>query len=418
MKSLANAGVFLALLLCACTNDPGKPRFENPLDPRSPNGGDPFDLVVEVADVGGLRLTWDDISTHYPDLTGYRIYASTSASVDASDFRSSTGIGDGILIEYFDVGYTRDAVNFYKVVAERGSEISSLAAVTAVQVYAPPSAWLSNGLFQSPTPQVKLRLLPLVSGGDVFELSRSPDFAAPLSYADNSAEIDFDLGTTSANGDTIRLYSRVRYGGGATTSPVGLDRIRAQLDVELNALNSGALTDTVVAVSVGPLAGVERMRLATSQAGLAGQPWTVPDSPGVTVVFVHLDVTQDKHQVWGEFESSFGFVERESTEEMAAADSVSMASFSLEQGRLTVQTRNIQITSILAPGAGYMRFSEEIDFAGVAWGSFASQDSFVLSPGLGLKRVYGQFRNPFVPEDIESYVDTIELLGVTAARAH
>jgi hypothetical protein len=400
------------LLLAACTNDPGRPRFENPLDPRGPGSGDPFRLAVAVADVGGLLLSWDDISARYPDLTGYRIYAGTNPSVDESDFRSSTGIGDGTVIEYLDVGYTRDAINYYKVVAERGSEISSLATLNAAQVYAPPTAWLSNGRFESATPQVKLRLLPVVSDGDVFELSRTSDFAAPLAFTDTAGEIDFDLGTVAANGDSIRLYSRIRYAGGAATSPVGVDRIAARLEVELTPLVFGALTDTIVAVSVGPLVGVERMRIANSQAALAAQPWQVPETPDLTVLLVHLDASLLAHRIWGQFESSFGFLEEIASGELTAVDQVDPASFSLEAGRLTVQTRNIQITDILAPGAGYMRFSEDINFTAVPWQSFAPQDSFMLSPGTGVKQVYGQFRNPFGPEDVESFVDSIELLGL------
>ena len=94
-------------------------------------------------------------------------------------------------------------------------------------------------------------------------------------------------------------------------------------------------------------------------------------------------------------ESDFGFA-RQRALVLSPVLEVQSATMEIEGGEEFTFVREVMIVSD-AEGAGYMRFSEDPAFSGVAFQSYADTTTFTLSAGAGEKLVYGQYVNPWDP---------------------
>jgi hypothetical protein len=400
---LLAASVLLAIFV-SCSEQPDDPRFDNPLDPTL--GADPFGVAAEFTD-GAIRVTWADIVLQAPGITGYSVLHSLSA-VGPFNVISSLALDELFLPRFDHTGYERDATNFYKVVATRGAEISSESIVVAASSYAPPSTQLVSGDVSVAQRMAALRLRPRVRGTDVVEISLDAGFSAPSSHdsAEVAEDIIFDLGARS-EGESILLFTRVASGG--QFSPVGRDSMVVVMPAELSVpQQSTAIVDTHIVVEAEPLDGIAQWRIARSEAELASASWTMVEEDLGELEF-NLDADSLMQNVWGEFESSFGFRATRSVRVVATGE-IGEPTFMIESGDSTTANEEVTIAPINAAGAAYMRFSEDINFAGVPWVPIDIFYSLTLSSGTGTKTVYGLFSNPYTDE-VESGFDTILRVG-------
>jgi hypothetical protein len=393
--------VFLAAIallagIVACSELPDPARIDNPFDPNV-GAGDPFDVRVSF-EKGSVIVRWNPIHVSQPGILSYLVSHSAKPS---GPFRllGEVVVAPNLETKFAHASYTRDSYNYYIVQARKADGISAESIVAAMGIRTAPTVRLTSGLETTGTRTPVFLLRPRIVSGEAFELSLDPAFSAISSFdsAEVADDVVFDLGPASRSA-IFRLYSRVRRGGVVDTT--GVDSVFADLRTRMSArLNTmGMIDDTLLTLDLSNLEGVTLMRFARSGAGLAGAAWETPDPDLESQTHVlSLDVNEVNHEIFGEFESDFGFRETKMLELMAQINITSVGFSLVNSGGSTGTTAELDILVIPAavPGARYMRFSEDVSFPGVAWQPFASSAPFTLSPALGDKTVFGQFRNPF-----------------------
>ncbi len=372
----------------SCTSRPDDPEFDNPLDPAL--GGDPFELkaLFRGSDV---FLTWNSPGEQFT----HEVFR--SPSIDGEFVRvGQVAASIAPIITYADTDFVPYETNYYRIrVVDAEGNRTAANLGTAAVIAAELSIATNSG-----SASVASRMVTLLvrSGvGDEIELAPNADFSGSTIFplVDPVQSIDWDLGSAAANGDTLRVHGRARDTGvslGAAVLPLvtaftpmvsidGTTRTGPMID---------SVADTTLQVRVDTM-GVTQLRFATTRTALALASWMPPD----TTFTVNVTNQEDPAPLLAEFESDFGY---------SFVDSVSLIPATLETATFQIAEAvdsvvvTTEITLIpIAPGAGYMAFSEDPAFVGASWLPLAATTSFTLSPAAGKKTIYGQFSHPWAP---------------------
>jgi hypothetical protein len=383
--------VVLAAVGSACSDKPDAPVFDNPFDPQG-SGPDPFELTATLAG-DSIRLEWID-REDFP-IASYAVWWDTlgppSVGAPLSEITISTSGG---LATAFHRDFLANRPNWYRVEArDAAGEGSSLSLPAAAVIVPPPRVRLAGGVRSTPTRFVQLELLS--DAGDEVELAHAPDFSDGLREAIEPGKVrtvDWELPPVASNSEDVEIFVRgLAAGAPGQSGSVIIDVSFAPRPS--TASGSTSIADTVVTLIVNDL-GVERMRFALSAEALTAAPWK-PGAPS-TVIRWPLEI-EESRRVHAEFESDFGFAIVDSSLSLTPDLSVESASMEIDGGEEFTFSRTVQIVSS-APGAGYVRFSEDPSFAGTSFVSYADTMVYeLISPGAGEKTVYGQFTNPWDP---------------------
>lgn len=382
--------------LASCSDKPEFEGYTNPLDPDEARP-DPFNVQLSFED-GAVVLRWDPLHEQIPTITSYLIFRSSTPELPFTAV-AEVPVDALFMAQYADADYARSTANYYYVAARSGTDFSGTSHIVVMSIRTAPTVELATGntATGTRTPIVELRPQPL--GSEIFELSFDASFSSVASYDSVAAATDpvLDLGPRG-EGESIDLYSRVVRSGVPDT--VGVNTVMANLLVEMTVLGrpDGLVTDTLLLVQLDKLEGVTRLRFAQTEPDLPTASWVIPDSTdGVLFEQFSIDIDALSYEVWGEFESDFGFTEMRDLE-VEPLRTVKVLNFAAQDSATSdtgsTVNRNVRLASS-TDGATQMRFSEDISFAGASWQTFSSSAFFMVSPELGTKIIYGQFRNIF-----------------------
>lgn len=377
-----------ALLAClvlgmvpGCTEQPEAPVWNNPLDPRSPQGGDPF-AVQAAFSAGKVIVTWNRLTN--AAVTGYEVLHSLTAG---GPYAVIATLEDGVGT-YLDPDFAPNLPNYYKVRAlNAAAEASAVANVSAAAVVAPPLV-TRGGLTA-----LRRRVLDLhvrADAGEEVQVDSLPGFPAPAAatLADGEADLAWDTGDAFLTGEWKHYYVRVLTGG--ASGMVYRDSIRVDFTPDL--VFEG--TPATLARRDAPLTildgeGVAQMRFAADRAALAAAAWL----PGATRhAGYQLDVAPDSQLVFGEFQGDMG---------LTWVDSVWAVPDPLEGLELVVNSGSATVAADAFPvyvdaAATQMRLAATAeDLAAAPWQPYAMPAQWTHD-GCGsdvVKRVWVQVRN-------------------------
>jgi hypothetical protein len=271
--------------------------------------------------------------------------------------------------------------------------------VPRVGIDTPPRVRLSTGSTATPTRHVTVKAQ--AAGVDEAQVDDDPAFGTPVvvtlsthSTYFNEGQAAWDFGLAAAD-DTLQLFVRAALAQGGF-SPAGSLAVAVNFDPALTVMEA-PVVDPDVHLEV-PVTGVERMRFATSEAGLDTAPWIVPEraEPDTTTDLVEfqLSTQQATPEIWAQYEGDFGFDVTTTT--TVTPSPVAPATLTIDGGAefTSAADRRVLVTS-QAPNATLMRIGEDPDFTGVPWLAYSDTLTVQLSTPPGLKTLYGWYVNGF-----------------------
>ncbi len=410
LVALALAALTLAAALLAglsgCESAPTPPAWDNPFDPQGPADGDPLHLTV-LAVGSTLNLTWDQ-----PQGRGIAEYAISHAVHPDSAWSSVTRVAHstGINNFYPYEEATPTQWHWFRVQAMDEDGNAQLADyATAAGALLGPTVIINEGGGTVASRHLTVKVV--VSRGTSLRVSLGPTFTPEATYAaaaaGDTAVIALDA-PTAAQGDSVKV--RVRSVDGTYTSLATVTAAKVDFSPDFT-LHGGGTVVGARAVSLDvPLAGVQQMRFATSEAGLVVAPW-LPAVDGAASAMLSAEPVAQ--QVWGEFDGDFGF---HSTSHITLTpDLLTGATFALllpESGITT--TRNIR--GVLTGKGTVVKWSESGDLAGAPWVAFSDTIDITLSEGAGTKTVYLKTYNDWTSSAVLHDTATLVLTGADPAR--
>lgn len=403
LSLLAGAG----FLGCSTTDEA---EFLNPLDPRNPESVDPFGLVAFYDD-GKVTLDWTvPAGPAIAQVVIEGIINSQPTDLDTVDVDVTTYV----------VSEPRgNTDNLYRL---RALDANGFAAQTshmvAATVFVPP--WIDIALAtDDPAGGVKISravhdIVVRAVAGDLVQIDTLRDFSttSALDLADGQAVYEqFQLRKLRREGIALpdrQLYVRAGLllsgGGDPLWSSVDSLRVSMALITGINKAGGGATVArpfvNLNLTSGG--AGVDSVRFATSEEGLAAAPWL---PPAASYLDVPLDDTAAPQSIIAQFASSFG-------------DVVQSAPLPLRGDPLTTVSLNPQLPSSglvegqllrLTPRAvaTEMRLSTDPGFADAPWRAYADTVDLAMPHQGGDQTIYGQFRNHWFLSGIISETVTV-----------
>ena len=366
-----------------CEQAPEPPVWDNPFDPDGPDGGDPLGLVASVG-AGSITLAWNQ-----PQGMGITQYAIGRSDDVAGPWTSlalvdhTTAAGNVHVV----AEPTPTQAHWYRIQAlDADGNASLVDYATPVRADLGPRVLLNDGAATLASRFVTMKVV--VSRGTTLRVALGPDFATETEYpaaaAGDTAVIAL-AAPPAAQGDSVRV--RVVATDGAFTSATTRARTRIDFSPEFALEGGGTLVGSRSVALAIPATGVEQMRFATTQDGLAAAAWV----PGAaTHVQELLGAAETPQEVWGEFAGDFGFPHV--THITVTPDTLATAGFhlALPEDHITT-TREVQ--AILTGEATLVRWSESPDLAAAPWVAHQDTLDITLSPGAGQKTIYLQMRN-------------------------
>ena len=401
--------VALALLplagLTGCEGAPEAPIWDNPFDPLGPNEGDPLQLRATVA-VNSISLTWKQ-----PQGMGIDEYLISRAGGPDGPWSSLALVphttASGNVYIYSTPEPTM--AHWFRVQAIAANGDASLAAyATPTGVTLGPRVILNSGGTTIASRFVTVKVV--VSQGDTLRVALGPAYDNETRHAaaapGDTTFIVLDTGA-SDQGDTVRV--RVYVSDDTFTSAATIARARVDFSPNFALQGGGTVVASrTVTLSVPPT-GVEQMRFAASQEGLATAAW-VPGAATHTEELLSPDA--EEQEIWGEFAGDFGFASVSNI--TVTPDPLTTATF-----RLAVPTNHVTDTTavrgILTGEATQLRWSEGPDLAAAPWQAHTDTLDIALSAEAGLKTIYVQMRNDWADSPILTDYAVLVSRGVEVA---
>lgn len=404
---LALALALLALAgLSGCESAPVPPAWDNPFDPTGPDDGDPLHLNV-LAVGSTINLTWDQ-----PQGRGIAEYAISHAVHPDSTWTSVTRVAHttGVNNFYPYENATPTQSHWFRVQAMDEDGNAQLADyATAVGSLLGPLVIINQE--GSTVASRLLTVKVVVTRGTSLRVSLGPTFTPETTYpaaaAGDTAVLSLDAGAY-AQGDTVKV--RVRSIDGVYTSLATVASAKVDFSPDFRLAGGGTIVASRTVTLSIPAAGVDQMRFATSEAGLAAASWT-PGAATHTELLLSADETAQ--QIWGEFAGDFGF--NVTSHISVTPDLLTGAAFRLELPA-NHQTTTTDIRGILTGKATQVRWSESPDLAAAPWQAHADTLDITLSDGAGTKTIYLQMRNDWGPSPLLSDYATLVTTGAGLAR--
>jgi hypothetical protein len=369
--------------LSGCESAPVPPAWDNPFDPTGPDDGDPLHLNI-LAVGGTINLTWDQ-----PQGRGIAEYAISHTVHPDSAWTSVTRVAHttGINNFYPYENATPTQSHWFRVQAmdEDGNAQLVDYATTTGTLLGPRVIINQDG---STVASRLLAVKVIVSRGTSLRVALGPAFSPevtfPAAAAGDTAVLSLDAGAF-AQGDTVRV--RVRSVDGAYSSVATIATAKVDFSPDFAIAGGGTIVASRTVTLSIPAAGIDQMRFANSEAGLAAASWT----PGAgTHTELLLGAGETAQQIWGEFSGDFGF--NSVSHLTVTPDLLTGAAFRLEVPA-NRQTTTRDIRGILTGKATQVRWSESPDLAAAPWQAHADTLDITLSEGAGTKTIYLQMRN-------------------------
>jgi uncharacterized protein (TIGR02145 family) len=419
--------VFIALIIfVACESKPTKPDYNNVFDPGNPTtSGEPIKLGVRIGN-GGITLNWTipDIK----NLNSFKIYRSEQELAGFTEISTAPSN----ITEYTDRLVENGHSYWYKVTAidSKGNETSN-SNISAMNINTNPVLVINSGENYTPSKEVNLTIL--ANTAQQMMLSNSSDFTGAI-WETYSTTKNWTLLT----GDGYKIvYIKVKYSDNNESAKV-MDSILPQplnpeiiinnddeyapsINATLQLSAIGAIdmyisNTTFSVINVKRKKGAEELQKtkieiqndnlkvalttnSTSQQTEVWEPysstknWTLSSGSGNKTVFV-------------KFRNDFE-IESQIVSDNILPQPLTNASISIAGGAQYTSTRNVELTHSVTGDNLQMKISEDSTFAGLNWQTFTTPINFQLSTGVGVKRVYVQFKNDF---DIVSPIVSDDIL--------
>lgn len=403
----ALAVALLALAgLSGCESAPVPPAWDNPFDPTGPDDGDPLHLNV-LAVGSTINLTWDQ-----PQGRGIAEYAISHAVHPDSAWTAVTRVAHstGVNNFYPYENATPTQAHWFRVQAmDEDGNAQLVDYATAAGTLLGPLVIINNN--GSTVASSLLTVKVVVSRGTSLRVALGPAFTPETTYpaaaAGDTAFLSVDAGAF-AQGDTVRV--RVRSVDGSYSSVTTIASAKVDFSPDFTLAGGGTVVGSRTVTLAVPATGVDQMRFATSEAGLAAASWT----PGAaTHTELLLGAAETAQEIWGEFAGDFGF--NSIAHITVTPDLLAAAAFSLELPA-NHQTTTTDIRGILTGKATQVRLSESPDLAAAPWQAFADTMGITLSDGAGTKTIYLQMRNDWRVSAVLSDYATLVTTAIEPAR--
>lgn len=374
----------LGMVLPGCESKPAAPEFNNPFD-----GNDPLDLKA-ILTGNSILLTWTNPAGM--GITSYELSHSLQANtgyefldtVDATSPRYT----------YADPDPTAD--HYFKVQAfTAAGEFSLVAATTAAHVATGPTVAVNGDPGLTKVSSREVLLTVTVSSADSILIAANADFAPAVSYPvvtpGTGQDISWQLPQTDQD-STVTLYFKGY--SGTLASAVSSRKLTVDFSPEFFVTGKPATVESRLVDLEIETAGVEQMRFALSETGLATASWLLPDSVLTGFPLADVAVTQT---IYGEFQGDFGFNATSSWD--IEPELLQGATFRLDLPAGDVVAGDT-VTGICNAGATLMRFSTNPTFLGTTWQAYADTAVIPLASTEGLQTIYAQFRNDWADSGI------------------
>ncbi|NCQ34012.1 fibronectin type III domain-containing protein [bacterium] len=374
----------LGSVLPGCESKPAAPEFDNPFD-----GNDPLDLKAIITG-NSILLTW----TTPPGMgiTSYEL---------SHSFQAGTGFEFLDTVDATSPLYTYAAPDpttdhYFKVQAfTAAGEFSLVAATTPTHVATGPAIAVNGDPDGKKVPSREVLLTVTVSSEDSILIATSDEFADAVSYPvatpGAGQDILWQLPQTDQD-STVTIFAKGYTG--ALASAVSSRKLTVDFSPEFFVTGKPATVASRLVDLEIDTAGVEQMRFALSEAGLAAASWLPPDSILTGFPLADVAVTQT---ISGEFQGDFGFNATSSWD--VEPELLQGATFRLDLPADDVVAGDT-VTGVCKAGATLMRFSTEPTFLGSIWQAYADTAVITLASTEGLQTIYAQFRNDWADSGI------------------
>lgn len=382
--------VAVGSFLTGCEEIPTEPVFANIFDPNNPDGGNALQLAANMSG-GSILLTWNQ-----PQNFGISYYEITHSFNFFSDFLPIANVDQTTIaigtFRYENAEPTR--THYFRIQAfdDLGNFTNVSDQIPASRT-TPPRVVIGDESGRVASRNITLAVT--VSSGEFLRVSNDEDFAneTVLAVADlgQPQEIPWQLPAVASNDTNLVVRVLVMMGSTPSdTAIVPLDVNFAPAITVEGYPSTVPMRDLVLNI---PDVGVQQMRFASSEAGLAAELWT----PGGDTQDYLLDNSGNAQEIWGEFQGDFGF--NTITSRTVRPDLLNNVSFSLDlpADHLTDES---SVTVLASAVATHMRFSESLDFSSEPWVAYADTSSLSVSATPGHKTIYCQFRNDWAESDI------------------
>lgn len=400
----------------ACSRGPDEPSFDNPFDPRGTNPGGGYGLTA-VAQGSAVTLSWDNLA----GVIGYSVLWSPD-SPDSADMMRITP-ADSLLppsltprIVYRHEGFVAEKTNWYRVVGVtavaveggiplRTSMLASDPVGVDIHVLVEPV----GGVLSTPSREIEIDLLTGVA--DSVELSNQNSFASSSIFEVTPAvpsRVGWTLPAVATNRTDLWVHFRTRMSGsiGTADSFAIQARFDPQLDFERGvrtAPGGAVMVDTLQIYTIAPFPGQSVESVIRHGHALADSSAFVRDITPASVddpVIVHWDPAVEaavNGSVVATLSCDFGFSVVDSVV-LRVPGAIGPAAVSIVGGAFTT-TRDIQVRNI-AVNAGYILLSEQPDFSGGTWVTWADTLAYQLENVLGSRDLFAAYSNPILASTV------------------
>jgi len=378
-------------LVTSCSKSTPLQDRDNPFDPQNSTGGDALQLTATVSP-NQILLSWTQPQDM--DIADYSLLQGSGPDGPWSDLvtvAANSAPTASFIYNYPDPTQS----HWFKVQAfATNGDFSLTSLAVAATVTVGPTVIVGDTLSSLVSRYTALTIV--ASTGDSVLVGLGPDYAnaqrLSLAGAGVPTVVNMDFGPAASDTTFELRVKTFTAGGGAYVTTRDL-AVGFGPQHTISGANPLELARRVNDLLI-PAAGVARMRFAPSEAALAAAIWT----PAADTLFGYaLDDAAITQEIWGEYESDFGF---STTERVIVRPNLltdATYSLNLPPDRLV---SDLTVSAGFSAAATEVRLAENPDFTAVPWQPYASTLDFQLSVGAGTKIVYAQFRNDWTQSDI------------------
>ena len=400
-------------VLGACSRTPDEPTFENPFDPEGTSPGSGYGLIVESRG-DSIVMTWDNL----PGVVGYRVYWS-SDTPDFDDMELISGTvsifppASGPRVEFSHRDFLAEKTNWYRIVGRTRVEIAPGDTLTVQMLESGPvaidvSVMVQPSEGQTFTPTRFIDLFVLTGLADSVEVSQARSFAGstviPVMPGQSSI-VPWALPLVSEDLTDLWVHFRTRGAGsiGSADSFAIQARFSPQMSIE-RGLRFGPggqfVVDTLQIFNIEDTPGQildQVVRYRTGPDSLIFVEDVTPASltDPVVVMWDAVDEELIDGQLRATLLSDFGF-SSDAVIDLRIPGAVGEPEIEIVEGPFPT-TRDIRVVSTVA-NAGYILLSEQPDFAGATWVTWADTVDYQLEDVLGARFLFAAFSNPVLIE--------------------
>ncbi len=372
-----------ALWIAGCESKPAEPVFENPFDADGPLAGTPMDIQATRGD-SLYTVTWQQLPGY--GISAYDVIVSTEYDSGYEFWQSFAPTTQPRAFAQFPIE-DHDQAYYFGVTAFTNSGDFSLTnyqdpdAVVTPQVVAGAGNKLTASRY--------LTLNISVTRGDELLVANNRNFigavTAPVAELYAVQQVVLDLGTATADHDTLRYYVQATSSG--WESPVVEGWVRTLFGPEFSVENSSTTVATRNVILTVPPEGVQQARFAATAEDLETEAWSdFSGDPTYELEDTLLDQT-----IYGQFRGDLGY-DSPVLQATVSGDLMTDATCTADVDGATADP---VVRMLCDAVATQVRIGEADSFAGAAWHAYADTVYTTLSAGSGRKTLYIQFRNEF-----------------------